>query len=254
MLRRDQPLLGIPKSSIPASYSGHGTSGPMLSLSSPALPLSSWEYSSNGCDPMRGGSIGRFLPRRLREGSGLVAVETAAVSATKTLQSEHSPTRIRTLPCSDHTGRLLPISRASKAYRSMLYAITVFISFFLMLVFMTYNVRDHVHANCGPRLLMTAAGVFDFSDGRRSWYRALHVFRIWLGRRREGDGLSLRLSVCLYNRSPDCDSRPTETRRFRSPPPPVVLSTSVCSFQGLMAEYTHSLCEFLSGLVRSMIT
>lgn len=31
------------------------------------------------------------------------------------------------------------VSRASQVYRSILYAITVFISFFLMLVFMTYN-------------------------------------------------------------------------------------------------------------------
>ncbi|KAF9793444.1 copper transporter [Thelephora terrestris] len=35
--------------------------------------------------------------------------------------------------------KLLDISRASKVYRSILYAIIVFISFFLMLVFMTYN-------------------------------------------------------------------------------------------------------------------
>ena len=43
------------------------------------------------------------------------------------------------------------ISRASRFYRSLIYAVIVFISFFLMLVFMTYNVRNDAHAKveCG---------------------------------------------------------------------------------------------------------
>ena len=43
------------------------------------------------------------------------------------------------------------ISLASRLYRSLIYAVIVFISFFLMLVFMTYNVRNDAHAKveCG---------------------------------------------------------------------------------------------------------
>ena len=40
-------------------------------------------------------------------------------------------------------------------YRSLLYAVIVFISFFLMLVFMTYNVRDGFRTNCCVRLPTT---------------------------------------------------------------------------------------------------
>jgi hypothetical protein len=141
-----------------------------------------------------------------------------------TLQQESS-----TFSCSYHMGRPLPTSRASKAYRSMLYAIIVFISFFLMLVFMTYNVRSCVHLNCGLCLLMAATGLFDLGNSRRSWYRTLPVFRIWLGRRRKGDGLSLKPSVRICNESPNCDSPHTETCHFHFPLR--CLSTSVCSSQ-----------------------
>ena len=53
--------------------------------------------------------------------------------------------------CSHGACRLATISRASRLYRSLLYAVIVFISFFLMLVFMTYNVRSDARANCGVR-------------------------------------------------------------------------------------------------------
>lgn len=98
---------------------------------------------------MRGKSIERFLPRQTKGGSDLEAVVTEAVSAEKMPQGEPSSTRILEtmflLTCI-RPGRSSTISRASKVYRSFLYSIIVFISFFLMLVFMTYNVSDSAHA------------------------------------------------------------------------------------------------------------
>lgn len=190
--RRGQPRLGTLKSSTPASCSSPGTSARPLSFYFPVLPSSSWESSSNGCDRTLGGSIRRFSPRRVREGLGLVAVEMEAVNAAQTPQRERSSTGIKPLSCSHQTSRFLPISRVSRMYRSLLYAILVFISFFLMLVFMTYNVRNCTHADCGSRLLRIVIGVFDLGDRRRSWHRKLPVLRIELGRGRKGDGLSLR--------------------------------------------------------------
>ena len=70
-----------------------------------------------------------------------------AVSA-KTLQSETFPTNLA-LRLFFLTDEFLTISRASLLYRSFLYAVIVFISFFLMLVFMTYNVRCSAHLKVG---------------------------------------------------------------------------------------------------------
>ena len=66
--------------------------------------------------------------------------------------------RISSCSCSQETGRSSTVSRASRLYRSLLYAVIVFISFFLMLVFMTYNVRDSTHGNC--KVLLLTAGLF----------------------------------------------------------------------------------------------
>lgn len=108
-----------------------------------------------------------------------------------TLQSEHYPTRSQKSCFSHKSDRFLAISRASRAYRSLIYSVIVFISFFLMLVFMTYNVGDIAQANCGVRLLTAFTGVFDSGNRGRSRRRELPLFRLWLGRRRKGDGLSL---------------------------------------------------------------
>ena len=88
----------------------------------------------------------------------MVAAETEAVSAVKTLQGEPSPApaKIGLYSFSQGVSRTstISVSRASKVYRSLLYAVIVFISFFLMLVFMTYNVRSNAHPNYGVPLLM----------------------------------------------------------------------------------------------------
>jgi len=83
----------------------------------------------------------------------LGTAETEAASAVKTPQSEFPPAKANLCSFSNEASRFAIISRVSMLYRSLLYAVIVFISFFLMLVFMTYNVRDNVHTNCGVRLL-----------------------------------------------------------------------------------------------------
>ena len=205
-----QPLLGTLRLSTPVSCSSHGTSGRTPSLCSPVLPSFSWGSFSNGCDRTRRGLIAGFLPRQARGGSDSVAVETEAVNVAMTPRSEHPS------PESGHRltyqrDRLLPIGRASRVYRSLLYAVLVFISFFLMLVFMTYNVRDYVHVNYGFRLLTTASGISDPGDRRRSCCWTLSVFRVWFGRRGKGDGLSLRSSVAL---TPQFIAGPHKRRLF----------------------------------------
>lgn len=78
------------------------------------------------------------------------------------------------------------VIRASRVYSSLLYAVIVFISFFLMLVFMTYNVRNDVHMervwSLTRLILSPTAGVFDPGDSRRSGYRTLLVLGIERGR------------------------------------------------------------------------
>ena len=96
---------------------------------------------------MRGGSIGRFSPSRGRGGSGLGAAETGAASA-KTLRGKNFPAQLP-VRAPLLTDEFLTSSRASLLYRSFLYAVIVFISFFLMLVFMTYNVRCNAHLKVG---------------------------------------------------------------------------------------------------------
>ena len=73
-----------------------------------------------------------------------------AVSA-KTLQGESSPARLNSSVFLLKMRRAGPrsISQVSRVYRSLIYAVIVFISFFLMLVFMTYNVRNDAHAGVG---------------------------------------------------------------------------------------------------------
>lgn len=223
------------------SCSSHGTSGRTLGLCFPVSPLFSWESSSSGCGLTREGSIVRFLPRWARGGSGLRTVEMEVANVMKTPQSEHSPTRTRPLLVYMRPlHRILPISRASKAYRSLLYAVTVFISFFLMLVFMTYNVRDFDVGYRGSRLTMTATGVFDSGDRRGSWYRALPLFRNWLGRRRKRDGLSLRPPVRAANG--------LHKHSWRSLSCPFFLPMYVFFKND---EYTHSRCLRIFGWARS---
>lgn len=113
----------------------------------------------------------------------MLAVETEAVSAARTPQSEYSPTRIQSSSSLTRLGRVPAISRASQVYRSILYAAMVFISFFLMLVFMTYNVRNNAQKNGGIWSLIAVTGVFDPFNRRWSRHRALPIFRVWLGSR-----------------------------------------------------------------------
>ena len=93
----------------------------------------------------------------------------------------------------------VPVPPLTRFFRAALYGATVFISFFLMLIFMTYNVRlfSSPHIRLELMFALCAPGLPYCRSRHRRFARPLHLWRNaqprcypWL-RRRQGYGVPL---------------------------------------------------------------